>query len=352
MMQTVPIFSIRTTTDWAWPPPDLHARHDGYVHLPPPPTTLRAGEGWYAIREGDGPGVFLDWYVAWMPIYACSSPSHRGVASKKTQRVSGAVHKRMPTYQDVLCFRWALGRCTHDPNLASPSLLTYQLSKCTVAAPIQILTTLLCHVVQDAEARQEEDGGPSSEPNVHDWEDPNSPLVDMKDADEEEGVVVELLTPKKEPKTEAPKATPSTVKTVVNTPKSTPAKPSKASVVAPNRSSLSVVPTSTPGSSLSQSPVTTQSSAATETVPDLATMLADLSLEQRGSFPPLGKNALEYVTSHPFGIEVFEVLTIYEHAKGDVNRIKNILAAKLIPLRSILFFVSMVKLDRSLPRAA
>lgn len=71
-------------------------------------------------------------------------------------------------------------------------------------------------------------------------------------------------------------------------------------------------------------------------------------------YEPLGFQARIYVTRHKstFRVPIFDVLAIYEHAQGDLDEIKNALAAKGAPLMSIVHFVDMVVLDRDINKKA
>lgn len=84
-------------------------------------------------------------------------------------------------------------------------------------------------------------------------------------------------------------------------------------------------------------------------------MLSEITLSPSVvDYEPLGFQARIYVTRHKptFRLAIFDVLAIYEHAQGNLDEIKDALAAKGVPLLSIVHFVDMVELDREINKKA
>lgn len=133
----------------------------------------------------------------------------------------------------------------------------------------------------------------------------------------------------------------------------------KPSVVVDDKPSVVVEPE--PVVDTSQTPVLSQLSSSASSsrrplpsqssfhVEDITVLMQGLMFEARPDFPPLGAHARTYVASHSqtFGLSLFEVIAIYEHVEGDVERLRNRLAVRGVPIRSILYLLSMIELDNA-----
>lgn len=191
--------------------------------------------------------------------------------------------------------------------------------------------------------------------DIHDiFFNPSSPTAVMFDASDKQSTVQAAPSPKvgKGKGKDVPKV-------ITNSPIKKAAGTSVAHASASSTKDTAPTPSKKVAKPASQTPAPSQSSSSqlllssSAPVSDITDMLQGLMFVTNNRFPALGENAREYIASHPsFRLDLFSTVSIWEHVQGNRTRFHNCLAAKGVPVHSILYLESMIKLDIKLARGS